>query len=219
MCVEVSDTGEGIAPENLSRIFDPFYTTKPVGQGTGLGLAICRGILAGLGGDIAVESELGKGSRFRVTLRAEGELARPAPPLPPSADAPARRASILIVDDEPLVRTALQRVLGTEHRISVAGGGREALELLRRGERFDLILCDLMMPDLTGMDVHAAALEAFPEQARRVLFMTGGAFTPRARDFLENVPNPCIEKPFDPQALRVLVRACLEEAQSPEPEA
>ena len=193
--VEVADTGGGIPPEHLSRIFDPFFTTKPVGVGTGLGLSICHRIVTALGGEIAVESEVGKGSRFRVFLPATDRpaMARPAMTPRPVPD----RARILVVDDEPLVGVAIERFLGPRHDVARFTSASEALGLLDAGERFDVILCDLMMPDVTGMDLHARLAEARPDQAARIVFMTGGAFTDRARRFLEGTKNPTLSKPFD----------------------
>jgi len=203
--VEVRDTGSGIAPELLGRLFDPFFTTKPVGIGTGLGLSICHGIVIALGGELSVESELGRGSTFRVAL----------PPIAPSADAlvqsapaaapPARRGHILVVDDDPRVGNAIQMLLAAEHDVVVATIGSEVVQRLARGERFDIILCDLMMPGMTGMDLHEELERLEPAQATRMIFLTGGAFTPRARAFLAGVPNARLEKPFDPQGLRRFV--------------
>ncbi|PYN41729.1 MAG: hypothetical protein DMD95_18640 [Candidatus Rokuibacteriota bacterium] len=203
--VEVRDTGSGIAPELLGRLFDPFFTTKPVGIGTGLGLSICHGIVIALGGELSVESELGRGSTFRVAL----------PPIAPSADAlvqsapaaapPARRGHILVVDDDPRVGGAIQMLLAAEHDVVVATTGSEVVQRLASGERFDIILCDLMMPGMTGMDLHEELERLEPAQATRMIFLTGGAFTPRARAFLAGVPNARLEKPFDPQGLRRFV--------------
>jgi PAS domain S-box-containing protein len=209
VCLEVRDSGTGISPENLERIFNPFFTTKPIGQGTGLGLSICQNIVKALGGELTVESKLGKGSVFRVVLPSHEPVAAIGP-APASRPRPAeRRGRILIVDDEVLVATALHRVLATEHDTVVANSGTKALELLRAGEAFDLIFCDLMMPELTGMDLHGEILSAFPEQAARMIFLSGGAFTPRAREFLDRVPNQRLEKPFDGQNVRALVRNLL----------
>jgi PAS domain S-box-containing protein len=207
--VEVSDDGAGIPPEIRARIFDPFFTTKAVGVGTGLGLSICHGIVAGLGGEITVEGEPGKGSTFRVLLPAApaaGESpAAPAPPLP------VRRARVLVVDDEPLVRRAVQRILSPPHDVQVQSDGREALATLLGEGGYDLVLCDLMMPGMSGMELHRRVAERAPALAARFVFLTGGAFTPGARDFLQRVPNPRVEKPFEPAALRELVLRLLAE--------
>jgi CheY-like chemotaxis protein len=205
--VEVRDTGCGIAPEHRERIFDPFFTTKPEGVGTGLGLWICKGILAGLGGEISVESELGRGSTFRVTLAPAPMIdAADDPSDRPAAKAEKRGERVLIIDDEPMILGALRRALGDEYRVTCLSDGREALARFAAGERFDLILCDLMMPDTTGMDLYAAIDRLAPGQGQRMIFVTGGAFTPRAREFLDRVSNPRIEKPVDFQNLRVLMK-------------
>ncbi len=202
--VEVSDTGEGIRPEVRDRIFEPFFTTKAVGVGTGLGLSICRDIVTSFGGSIEVHSEIGRGSLFRVTLPPWGGRVRvkTAPITVPTGK---RRGRILIVDDEPSIGTALARVIGHEHDLTILTSPREALDRLRGEESFDLILCDLMMPDMTGMDLHDQLLRDRPDVAARMLFVTGGAFTPRARQFLDAMPERRIDKPFDVAALRRLI--------------
>ena len=213
--VVISDTGGGISPEVLPRIFDPFFTTKPVGVGTGLGLSICHGIVSGLGGEILVESTVGRGTTFKVLLdaappRAEADVTATAPA---AARAVAQRGRILVVDDEPLVARALLRILAPHHDVVTRTSAREALADVQGGsEPFDLLLCDLMMPDMTGMELHARVREVAPALADRTVFLTGGAFTPSAREFLARVPNPRIEKPFEPDALRALVARVLARA-------
>jgi PAS domain S-box-containing protein len=215
--VEVRDTGSGMSPEVQARIFDPFFTTKPVGEGTGLGLSICHGIIDSMGGRIAVESTLGKGSTFRVSLGVAGTPAeKRAEPAPVPA---AGRARILVVDDEPYVTRALQRSLTPDHEVAAVNGARAALKLLDGGSRFDLILCDVMMPGMTGMDLYAELNRFAPDQAQRVVFMTGGAFTPRALSFLQEVPNPKLSKPLDLRQLRTLVGRSAQNAAAPTPAA
>jgi signal transduction histidine kinase len=203
VAVEVTDTGSGIAPEHLPRIFDPFFTTKPPGVGTGLGLSICHSIVAALGGEIEVESAPRRGATFRVLLppsdvAAGGRLAPATAPV-------SRRGRILVVDDEPLVCNVLQRTLGAEHDVVAVERARAALDLLANGDRFDLVLSDLLMPEMTGMDLHREVCRSFPELARRVVFLTGGAFTPAARSFLEEEAVECVEKPFDLQTIRAVI--------------
>jgi len=113
------------------------------------------------------------------------------------------------VDDEPLVGRAVARVLAAEHEVVTRTSAREALAELLGGAGFDVVLCDLMMPEMTGMEVHARLARDAPALAARLVFLTGGAFTPAARDFLDRVPNPRLEKPFDPQALRDAVASAL----------
>jgi two-component system cell cycle sensor histidine kinase/response regulator CckA len=203
--IEISDTGAGIPPDVLPRIFDPFFTTKPVGVGTGLGLSICHSIVASVDGELTVDSNLGKGSTFRVSLQVARVLSlrpRPTPSLP--VQPAGRRLRILIVDDEPSVVRALQRAL-REHDLSVAFSGVEALKVLDSGQGFDIVFCDLMMAQLSGMEVFATVKQRYPQLLERFVFMTGGAFTQQAKDFLAGVTNPVVEKPFDIRALRSLV--------------
>lgn len=203
--VEVADSGSGMPPEVLAQMFTTFFTTKPVGVGTGLGLSICHSIVTGFGGSIGVTSELGRGTTFRVVLPAAHiEVPEAAPPL--ALDVPARRrGSILVVDDEPMIAKAVQRILSPEHEVIAIESADEALRRIDTGERFDVILCDLMMPQMTGMDLHAELSQVAQEQASRMIFLTGGAFTPGARAFLDEIPNLRIEKPFEIRYLRALI--------------
>jgi two-component system cell cycle sensor histidine kinase/response regulator CckA len=202
--VEIADTGCGI-PEELGRqLFAPFVTTKPVGVGTGLGLAICQRIVAGLGGTISFDSELQRGTVFRVVLPAESEL--PVPVRTPSvARPPTRRGRILLIDDETSLGTLLVRALKPAHDVTYFADARKALDHLRREPEVDVILCDLMMPVMTGVEFYQELSRALPEQATRVVFLTGGAFTPGARGFLESVGNVCLEKPLDLARVRKLI--------------
>jgi CheY-like chemotaxis protein/two-component sensor histidine kinase len=204
--VEVQDTGRGISEENKARIFDPFFTTKAAGEGTGLGLWICQGILATLGGEIAVESEEGKGALFRVTLPAANIEASERGSEGAPVEQDRRGGRLLIVDDEPMILGALRRAFSADYHVTCVGDGRRAMERIRAGERYDVILCDLMMPEMTGMDLYVEMGRVAPDQIERVVFVTGGAFTPRAREFLERVPNARVEKPIDFQNLKLLLR-------------
>jgi PAS domain S-box-containing protein len=202
--VEISDTGSGIAEADLPRIFEPFFTTKPIGEGTGLGLAICRNIVLSQGGTIDVESQLGRGTTFRVTLPAAEKRAPPRTESAAALLAPAaRRLRVLVVDDEPLIGRVVQRCLGREHDVRWVSSGLEALELLLGNRaRFDVVFLDVMMPEMTGIEVCELLAKQKPELLGRVVFLTGGAFTAEARAFLERVPNRQLLKPFEPRALR-----------------
>ncbi len=201
--IEVRDTGGGIDRDKLARIFDPFFTTKAVGIGTGLGLAICHRIVTELHGRIEVESEPGKGALFRVTLPASDEAAVVArvASVPPAS----YRALVLVVDDELAIGMALQRILADHHDVVPLTSGREALARIEAGERFDVILSDLLMPEMTGIELYERLEKAAPDQADRMVFVTGGAFTPSAREFLDRVPNPRIDKPFEPTNLLAII--------------
>jgi len=201
--VEVSDTGSGIAQELLPCIFEPFFTTKGPGA-AGLGLAISYGYVKSMGGDITVASCAARGTTFRVVLHpAEGFRAAPASsqrvPFAPS------RKRVLLIDDEHLVGAAVARALSADHAVDFVTDAQEALARIGAGEPYDVILCDLLMPVMTGMDLHAEVMRLDPCLARRFVFMTGGAFTPRGRAFLETVANPCLEKPIDIGRLRRVV--------------
>jgi PAS domain S-box-containing protein len=202
--VEVSDTGSGIDPEDMPRIFDPFFTTK--GQsGTGLGLAISHGTVKAMGGEIQVESAPGRGTTFRVTLPS-GKPWRGAATRSSRHDLRVgERPALLIVDDEKLVGDAIARSLSEDHDVEVVTDAQQALSRIRDGRHYDVVLCDLMMPVMTGMDFYAEVVRTAPKLAARILFMTGGTFTPRARAFVENVANSCLEKPLDMAKLRRLL--------------
>jgi two-component system, NtrC family, sensor kinase len=209
--VEVTDTGKGMSPEVQARAFEPFFTTKPQGEGTGLGLSICHGIIKALRGEMTAVSTSGKGSTFRVVLPtrgAEAEVLVPALVAPQEASS-VQGKRVLVIDDEPGIASVMRRIIGRGNEVVVSHSGREALELLERDTEFDSIFCDLMMSDLTGMDVHAELAKRYPECLPRLVFMTGGGFTTRARAFLQNFSHPRIDKPFEPELIRRLV------AQSP----
>jgi CheY-like chemotaxis protein len=206
VAIEIRDTGVGIPGAALPHVFDPFFTTKPAGVGTGLGLSICRRIVDELGGRISVESTPGQGTAFCVVLAAcaaeaagTGAVEKVEQPVSP------HRGSVLVLDDEPAVANVVRHILSAHHDVTVFTTASEALEALRRGVRFDVIVCDMMMPEMTGADFYDALCAFAPADAERVLFVTGGAFTDAAREFLERVPNEHIEKPFTADQLRTSV--------------
>jgi PAS domain S-box-containing protein len=211
--VEISDTGSGMSSELLQNIFTPFFSTRPAGIGTGLGLPICRRLVEDIGGEIRVVSRPGKGSSFTVFLPATdppNEAPEPSRPLPSSPEP--RRGRILVIDDDPMVAAAVRRTLSPDHDIVTSNLSEHALELLRGGERFDVILCDVMMPNMTGVDFWRELEQFAPEETKRIVFLTGGAFATQARQFLESVPNLHIDKPFVPEQLRAIVRERVDNA-------
>jgi two-component system cell cycle sensor histidine kinase/response regulator CckA len=196
--LEVSDNGQGIPAEVLPRIFDPFFTTKPAGVGTGLGLSICHGIVASLGGQITVHSELGEGTTFRVVFPT-ADLGKAAPSGPTTEHAlepDGGRARILVVDDETQIGHTMRELLAAEHDVAAMTTGGEALAAVRSGQEFDVIFCDLMMPGMSGIELFQRIREEQPGVEKRIVFMTGGAFTHRAAEFLASVENRRVEKPF-----------------------
>jgi len=194
--VEVADTGTGIEKTDLPHVFEPFFTTKPVGKGNGLGLTICRTIVASHGGDIRVSSDDGKGSTFRVSLPVAKSTPAQRDEAPPANDARAKRSRILVIDDEPLLGQTLTYAFAGRHDLVLATSGRDAIRRLSEDAQYDLVLCDLMMPDVSGPKVFEVVEQQHPELVSRFAFMTGGAFTERAQEFLERYPGRRIDKPF-----------------------
>ncbi|HVM33637.1 MAG TPA: response regulator [bacterium] len=198
--ISISDTGSGIPKDVLPKIFNPFFTTKPVGSGTGLGLSICHEIVRSHGGEIRVESEVGRGTTFSVYLPIRENL--PAPPAKLEEPRPTRQARLLIVDDEPTNLKVFKRMVEKDHQVQTALGGREALKILEKSPGdLDLIVTDLNMPDVSGMELYRYVAEKTPRLAERMIFITGGAFTESSKEFLKKVDNPRLEKPFEAQEL------------------
>jgi len=207
--IEVRDTGAGMAPDVLKRIFEPFFTTKETGAGTGLGLAISHGIVKSLGGEICVASEPGKGTTFTVLLSA-APAQQPAVSEAAAISAPLQRGRILVIDDEISLLRAMQRILEDDNHTAVCTDkAREALAMIASGERFDLILSDLMMPSMTGVEFYEQLLAIDPAIARSVVFVTGGAITAKVDAFLNSIPNSRLEKPFKGAQLREVVQRAL----------
>jgi len=203
--VTVSDNGPGMDAETLAHALDPFFTTKPFGEGTGLGLSISHALVTSMGGTLTIDSGPGRGTTVCVRLPASGEAIGAAPANEADPEPARPGARILVIDDEPDVREVLQWFL-EQHRIAQASDGREALERMR-SEAFDVVLCDLMMPEVTGMDVYRGVQRERPGYEARIVFMTGGAYTEAARAFLDGVRNPVLVKPFDRRTvLRVVDR-------------
>ncbi len=211
VAVDVSDTGHGMSEEVQHRLFTPFFTTKPMGQGTGLGLSICERIVTSLGGHIRVRSAVGVGSTFTVVLPvAEVAAKTSAAPGGPRLT-PSQMARILVIDDEPIVARAIARALHG-HEVHSAGSAKEAFELLEQHPPFDVILCDLMMPEVTGVDFYDELVRRDASAARSVVFLTGGAFTDSAKRFLDQVPNARLGKPFSSRELQALLDSILRAA-------
>jgi len=201
--IEISDTGSGIPKDVLDRIFEPFFTTKTLGQGTGLGLSISHGIVNDLGGRIEVESVVGSGTTFRVILPStEAGVATAIVAVGSAPLGPLLR--VLVVDDERAVAASLARVL-SRHQVEIATSGREALELIAN-HHYDVAVCDLMMPDVTGIQLYDRLRESQHPLTDRVLFMTGGVFTQDAEAFLQDIgQDRWISKPIPMAELRRMV--------------
>ena len=202
----VSDTGSGIEPEIVGRIFDPFFTSKPIGMGTGLGLAICHSIVTTYGGEISVDSRVGRGTTVRLWLPVAHDLEEQSGAPVPSTTA---RARVLVVDDEPRIGRTIRQAL-TRHDVTVTASAREALELCKR-QTFDCIVSDLMMAEMSGMDLYEALARELAGLERRVVFITGGTVTERSREFVGRVSNACLEKPFELATLEEAVERTIRE--------
>ena len=199
--IEVADNGPGIPPEDRERIFEPFQTTKGSGEGSGLGLFVCRNIVNAWSGRVTVDERPGGGARFRVTLPiAHQQVAVPAAAVVAESSAAARdRGHVMVVDDEPPVANLLRAQLeAAGYRVTLESEAARALERLTSSAGgIDLVYCDLMMKGMSGMDLADALAARAPSQLKRVVFMTGGAFTARAREFRDLRAEQCVDKPFD----------------------
>jgi signal transduction histidine kinase/DNA-binding NtrC family response regulator len=207
--LQVEDTGRGIPPQIKARIFDPFFTTKARTQGTGLGLALCADIVRQHQGNIKVSSHPEGGSTcFEVRLPVDTQLAI-NPPTPATSQVvprmrKSRRLQLLLIDDEPLVLRSLRRMLA-EHHVDTAQSGHDALLQLQKKHDYDLIFCDLMMPEMDGTVVHAEIERRMPELLHRLVFCSGGAFTSRTKQFIEQTQRPLVEKPLTRESFERVV--------------
>lgn len=210
VAVEIHDTGAGIPAEHIPRLFDPFFSTKAVGQGTGLGLSICHNIVTDHGGSIEARSEVGKGTEFTVLLPvAEQRQARKKRAF--AATGRVASAAVLVIDDEKHVGTLFGRVLSPRHRVVAESSATAARDRLLGGEYFDVIFCDVMMPDLSGPKLYEQVVAARPELASRFIFISGGAFTKEAQDFVALHEGAMLNKPFTPAEIKAALNEKLPE--------
>jgi signal transduction histidine kinase/CheY-like chemotaxis protein len=206
IAISISDTGPGIAPEAIERIFDPFYTTKREGSGTGLGLSISRAILRRIGGDLVVESVHGVGATFialiplpdRASLH---EAFRRSAPSSRRERVAQRRAAVLVVDDDARLLRVYPRILHERFEVLVASDGQEAIDLLASGSQVDVVLTDMAMPELDGMQLYEWLSVERPELARHTLFVTASVGDARFGEFLARAGDRVLEKPVSRDAL------------------
>lgn len=216
--IEVSDTGEGIPADIRPRIFDPFFSTKgDTEDGMGLGLSICRNIVQAHDGELTFETEAGEGTTFRISL----------PPVMASPEESGifespvlsveQRGRVLIVDDEAGVRRTIERVLRDKYEVDTAESGRAALDAIAEAGGYSLIICDLLMPEVSGVELYETLERRYPELVDRVVFITGGTFTEATREFVERVDQPVVEKPFDITEFRDIADTVVREGASSPP--
>ncbi len=211
--VQFMDAGPGIPQENLENIFDPFFTTKEVGKGTGLGLSICHSIVKEHGGRIYVDSELGKGTNFTIELpvMAEGVARAERSPEKVEFESAEAGSRILVVDDEQKILDLFKDMLDMMGYSAVtARNGNQAMARLDKDE-YDLIICDMKMPEFSGEDLYNSVKTEDPEQAKRIVFVTGDTVNPETRTFLQSTGNSYIAKPFRLEEIRQIINKSLSE--------
>lgn len=204
--VTVRDNGPGISTEHLPRIFETYYTTKTGPTATGLGLPISRDIVRGYGGEISVESNVGHGTSFSIVLPLAARPRTVSPTAPPVSDKmpDIARLRLLFVDDEPNILRSYKRAF-SQHEIVLAEDGQHALDALRENGDFDLIVCDLSMPTMSGMRLYDEIRKLDATLLPKIVFATGGSTQRDIETFLTSVTNLVLEKPFDMRVLRKLV--------------
>jgi PAS domain S-box-containing protein len=196
--IEIGDSGPGVPSAQRERIFEPFVTTKPIGEGTGLGLFVCRNIVRSCAGEVTVHDRPGGGALFRVTLPVAPSLSLAVASRAERFAAGAGQAHVLVIDDDTQVGQAfIGQLERAGYRASSCSGGAVGLRRVLHEASIDLVFCDLMMHGMTGMDVHAQLQQQAPALLQKVVFMTAGACSPHARQFVLEHPEQVVEKPFD----------------------
>ncbi|MDH5672726.1 MAG: response regulator [Myxococcales bacterium] len=205
--MSVEDTGVGMSEDVRTRVFEPFFTTRAREHGTGLGLAIVAEIVAQHGGEVDCQSRPGRGTRFDVrlpigdTVSVPASLPAPAPRKHSGTTALPFRGRILFVDDEPSLGRVYGRLVRKVHDATIVESAREALELIGSGEKFDVVVCDLMMPEMDGAQFFERVREQYPQWVSRIVFCTGGVVTERSRRLVSSVDNLLLHKPVSREEL------------------
>mgnify|MGYP003862393235 CR=1 FL=1 len=216
ICVE--DTGSGMDAETRARIFQPFFTTKSREVGTGLGLALCANIVRDHLGEISVQSKPGGPTRFEVRIPFNtGLIPRYSKASLSPSPQPHLRKKVLIIDDEVQLLRAYQRSLSRYHDVETAVGGEAGLARILQTPDLDLIVCDLMMPNVDGVAVHAALSKQAPHLLKRLVFSTGGVFTKRCQDFLSSAGNVHLQKPLVIEAIEEALAGLSANPETPDP--
>ena len=219
--LEISDTGVGMDPGTLERIFDPFFTTKPQGKGTGLGLSVSYGIVAEHGGQVYARSRVGEGTTFVIELpvhRKEEESEASDAAIESEERSVPRNSQerrILLVDDEePILDLMIEILSDLGHRIDTASNGEEAWRKVREHD-YDIVLTDVRMPHMNGIDLYRNLLEIKPEMEHRVIFSTGDLIDNETASFVAEINARTIAKPFDVDQVVAVVEKALEDAATP----
>jgi CheY-like chemotaxis protein len=191
--------------EQQSRVFDPFFTTKPRGVGTGLGLSICLELARAHKGDITCTSQVGKGTLFEVRFPPiRQDSIPPAPSLPP--ETATYRARVLLIDDEPNIRQVYSILLSDDFEVDVAASGQQGREKVEANPDYDVVVCDVMMPDMDAAELIDAIGAEHPELLNRFVLYTGGAVTERARALVDSGRFKILYKPLPADELKVAIR-------------
>lgn len=198
---EVIDDGVGIPPAHEDRVFEPFFTTREVNEGTGLGLSISREIVRKLGGTIGFVSGEGGGTTFTVRW----PLVTHAVKAPPAPSRMARRPRVLLIEDEDLVRHALMRALASTADVVGVESAETAVTTLQANAAFDVVLSDLQLPGMSGMDLYAHITDRYPALISRMVFVTAGPTTRAARAFIDEHREIVLSKPLELTALRAVI--------------
>lgn len=204
--IAVEDDGPGVPEDLWDRIFEPFVTTKPFGGGTGLGLSISRSMALDMGGILYLDEGYGPGARFVVEFPASTDGGSDTN----STAGPPQGARILLVDDDREILETYEVILGLDHHhVHAVDRARKALDILTGGDRFDAILCDIRLPDISGPAFLEALERIDPAQARRVIFATGDVVNDQTRAFLARIPNLALIKPFQVEDLQRALAAVI----------
>jgi signal transduction histidine kinase/CheY-like chemotaxis protein len=204
----VTDTGVGIPVDLQRRVFDPFFTTKPQGVGSGLGLPLCRTIVEGHGGTIQLSSQPGHGTTVHVMLPVG--VPEQAPEVAQESATPEQAGAILLIDDEPGIAQGLRRLLQRSgHDVTLAANGHEGLAALSE-RAYDVVLCDMRMPDLDGPGFYRALERHHPHLRSRVIFLTGDVLSAEGQAFLAQSARPQVIKPFKAAEIRRVIQQVLE---------
>jgi two-component system, NtrC family, sensor kinase len=207
VAVEITVAGPRVVTEAAGEVLDSFPVSRFF-EGGRFAVAVCQRLVDDFGGQLLSESEPGRTSTFRVLIPV-AEQRPDSLPVARGGSGARQRARVLVVDDEPRIGSAITRILNPVHEVTSVYTAQDAISRFEQGEEYDVILCDILMPHLSGYDLYQSLAQIAPQSLDRIIFMTGGPFSTRGASFLDTVTNPRLEKPFSPEALRTLVQRSL----------